>query len=119
MKRRILILIIAILMFVSIPIQAFASTPRAVVIIPRITFSGTIATCSLQVTANNPTDQIEAVLKLWDGTRCIETWHLSDSPYISFSDTHNVFLNHEYKLSADVKVNGISNPRVWFTAKCE
>lgn len=118
MKRRILILVIAFLMFAAIPIQAFANTPRALVIMPKLTFSGTTATCILNVTANNATDNIEAVLKLWDGTRCLETWHLSGTFYISFSDTHNVFLNHEYKLSADVKVNGESKPRVWYTATC-
>ena len=119
MKRRMLTLMIAVLILASIPINAFANTSRIIGICPGLSFSGTVATCSLNVTTNNQTDTIEAVLKLWDGTRCLETWHISGTFILMFSDTHNVFLNHEYKLSADVKINGISNPRVWITAKCE
>ena len=119
MKRRVLTLIVAVLMLVSIPMHVKANTARIQVIVPILTFSGTTATCSLQVSSDHSTDTIEAVLKLWDGTRCLETWHLSGTLYISFSDTHNVFLNHEYTLTADVKINDVYQPRVSYTAKCE
>ena len=119
MKRRVITLFMAVLLLVSVPMQVKANTSRIQVIAPRLTFSGTTATCTLQVSSDYATDTIEAVLKLWDGTRCLETWHLSGTLYISFSDTHNVLLNHEYKLTADVKINGEYLPRVSYIAKCE
>ena len=119
MKRRMLTLLIAVLIFASIPISAFGNTSRILAIWPGLSFSGTEATCSLQVTADYPTDKIQVVLKLWDNNICVKTWYLSGTFTLSFSDTYNAVRNHEYTLTADVQINGVSKPRVSFTGKCE
>ncbi len=119
MKRRMLVLILVILIFVSLPIHALANTPRIIVIAPRLSFSGTTATCTLQVTGHYATDRIEAVLKLWDGNTCLQTWNLSGTLVLTFSDTYSVIRNHEYTLTADVTINDVARPRVSFTGTCE
>lgn len=55
---------------------AHAAT-RAAAVVPRISFNGTTASCTVFVAADRPTDDIEAVIKLWQGSKCIETWEAS------------------------------------------
>ena len=55
---------------------AHAAT-RAAAVVPRISFNGTTASCTVFVAADRPTDDIEAVIKLWQGSKCIETYQLT------------------------------------------
>lgn len=119
MKRKMLAILIAVLIVTSIPIHALANSSRIIVISPKLSFSDTTATCTLHVTGNYSTDKIQAVLKLWDGNICVKTWYLSGTLSLTFSDTYNVIRNHEYTLTADVQINGVSRPRVSFTGTCE
>lgn len=119
MKRRVLIFLIVILIFSSIPIYALANTSRILVIAPGLTYEGTTAKCTLTVTGDYSTDRIEAVIKLWDGSTCLETWTESGTGYLAFNDTYKVTWNKEYTLTADVEINDVSKPRVSVSKKCE
>ena len=52
---------------------AHAAT-RAAAVVPRISFNGTTASCTVFVAADRPTDDIEAVIKLWQGSKCTQRW---------------------------------------------
>ena len=119
MKRRIAVLLIGLLIFTSLPISAMANSSRVLAIVPGLSFVGTRARCSLSVTGNNLTDEIEAVIKLWNGSTCLYTWNASGTGYLGFSDTLGVVRNREYKLTVDVVINGVAKPRVSISKKCE
>ena len=82
---------------------AHAAT-RAVV--PRISFNGTTASCTVFVAADRPTDDIEAVIKLWQGSKCIETWEASSVGDLAFSGTATVSRGKTYQLTVDVTLEG-------------
>lgn len=119
MKRRLVIFLVIIALFASMPICALASSSRILVIAPGLTYEGSTAKCTLAVTGDYTTDKIEAVIQLWYGSTCLKTWTKSGMGYLTFNDTYKVSANREYTLTADVKFNGISNPRVSITKKCE
>lgn len=111
-------LLMALLLFV-LPITANAATSRSVIIKPAIKYDGTNATCTVLVTGDATKDEIEMVVKLWQGTTCIATWKASGTGYLSFSQTKTVTKGKEYKLTADVSINGIAQKTSSFTSKCE
>lgn len=119
MKRKMLIFLIVVLIFASMPICALANTSRIIVATPTLSFNGTTANCSLHVTANYLSDEIDAVIKLWDGSTCLNTWTVSGTGVLVFSDSYKVTLNREYTLTADVVINDVSRPRVSITKKCQ
>lgn len=119
MKRRVLIFLVVIMVFASMPINALANSSRVLAIIPGLNFEGTTAKCSVTVSGNYSTDEIDAVIKLWYGSTCLKTWTESGTGYLVFSDTHSVTRNREYKLTVDVEINDVSKPRVSVSKKCE
>lgn len=110
-------LLMALLLFV-LPITANAATPRSVNISPGIKFEGTIAYCSVLVTANSTNDEIKVVVKLWQGDRCIATWNASGTGFVNFSESKAVNKGTEYTLTADVTINGEKQPAMSFSGKC-
>lgn len=64
-------------------------------------------------------DEIEMVVKLWQGTTCIATWKTSGTGYLSFSQNKVVTKGKEYMLTADVSINGVAQTTSSFTSKCE
>ena len=119
LKRRILVFLIVTLIFASMPIYALANTSRIIVVTPTLSFTGTTANCSLHVTANYLSDEIDAVIKLWDGSTCLKTWTATGTGVLVFSDSYEVTWNREYTLTADVEINDISRPRVSITKKSQ
>lgn len=113
-----LALLMALLLFI-LPVTANAATPRYVNIRPGIDFDGTMATCTVSITGNSMKDEIEIVVKLWNGGSCIATWKDSGTGYVNFSKDKTVIKNNEYKLTVDVTINGEVQPRVSTTATCK
>lgn len=111
-------LLLALLLLV-LPVTANAATPRLINIKPEIGFDGTTANCTVSVTGNSMTDEIEVVVKLWQGTSCIATWKTSGTGYVAFSQTKTVTKGKEYTLTADVSINGVAQATSSFTSKCE
>ena len=119
MKRRIAVLLVALLIFSSLPIAASANTSRTLAIIPGLNFEGTTAKCSLTVSGYTSNDTIDAVIKLWSGSTCLYAWNASGTGYLIFGDTLGVVRNREYKMTVDVVINGVAKPRVSISKKCE
>lgn len=119
MKRGIMVFLVVVLLLTSLPIHAMANTSRTLAIMPGLNYEGTTAKCSLSVSGYSSTDTIEAVIKLWDGSSCLETWTVSGTGFLVFNDTHEVTRNREYTLTVDVEINDISKPTVSISKRCE
>ena len=97
---------------------AHAAT-RAAAVVPRISFNGTTASCTVFVAADRPTDDIEAVIKLWQGSKCIETWETSSVGDLAFSGTATVSRGKTYQLTVDVTLEGKAQPRFSVEGTCK
>lgn len=111
-------LLMALLLFV-LPVTANAATPRLVGIKPGIEFNGTTANCTVSITGDSMKDDIEAVIKLWQGDSCIATWNASGTGYVFFSKSKTVTKGREYTLTVDATINGVTQATLSYTDKCE
>lgn len=110
-------LIIALIMILSVPTTAYAAmseeiSPFVLRIYPHISFDGKTATCSVNVLVDSSSDRISITMKLWQGNSCIATWSTSGTGCMQFSRSKNVTEGLQYKLTADVTINGIAKPTV-------
>ena len=118
MKKRFISFIVVALLLVSAPVTASAATPRTLSVIPRITYSGTTATCAVNVTGCSLTDEIEVVVKLWNGNTCLETWESSGVGFLFFKEYYNdAEKNITYTLTTDLTINGVTEPRISISEK--
>lgn len=117
LKKRILpILFIFLMLFSS---TAHAASTRAAAVVPRISFDGTTASCSVFIAADRPTDDIDAVIKLWQGSRCIKTWERSSVGDLAFSEKVTVSKGKTYQLTVDVTLAGKAQPRLSVEGTCK
>ena len=83
---------------------AHAAT-RAAAVVPRISFNGTTASCTVFVAADRPTDDIE-------------TWEASSVGDLAFSGTATVSRGKTYQLTVDVTLEGKAQPRFSVEGTC-
>ena len=88
LKKRIFPILFAFLML--FPSTAYAASFRVAPVVPSISFNGTTASCTVFVYAEQMTDDIDAVIKLWQGSQCIKTWEESSVGDLAFSGTATV-----------------------------
>ena len=117
MKKSIsaILLLIALL----IPVSAQAASPRTSRVYPSLSFDSTTATCSVYISGNKTTDSIALTAKLWQGSKCITTWHASGTGDLNFSKTKTVSSGSSYKLTADVTINGNALDTASASGTCE
>lgn len=101
-------LIVLFALILAVP--AYAQPLRTVTIQPGLSFSGTQATCSLEVYANSYSDEISARIVLKRGASTVASWEVDDVGDLIFSDTVSVSKNATYTLTAYVSINGNSYP---------
>lgn len=111
-KAMAIILVVALLC-----VSVHAATPRSVSIVPTLTFSGTTANCHVLASGDSD-DEIVIKATLWYGVQCIGRWSTSGTGYASTSGTAAVESGKQYKLTADVTVNGIKQSPVSQTKVC-
>lgn len=117
MKKRIVSLTLIVIMLLSISAQATAH--RTAIVSPILDFNGKTANCYVEVVADSATDKIEITASLWRGTVCLETWTKSGYEYLYLNETKSVTLGGvDYKLTADVTINGRALSQVSTTARC-
>lgn len=116
MKKRIFPILFAFLMLFSS--TAYAASSRVAPVVPSISFNGTTATCTVFVYAEQMTDDIDAVIKLWQGSQCIKTWEKSSVGDLAFSGTATVSRGKTYQLTVDVTLAGNTQPRVSIQGTC-
>lgn len=110
---------LAVIMVLLLPMTAHAATPRIIRIYPTLRFEGTTANCSVIVFADVSSDEIEATIKLWQGSKCVATWEEEGQGVLNFSDTATATKGKTYELTADVTINGVAQPQASVSTKCE
>ena len=116
LKKRILPFVLLFAMLLYTPV--FAASPRIMTIRPAISFNGTTANCRVTVSGNHGTDQIEAVVILWDGNKVVEDWYTTGKGSLLFSDTTTVAKGKTYELTVDVTINGLEYDTVSISGTC-
>lgn len=116
-------LFLALILILTVPTTAYAAVPEeispfALKIMPSLSFDGETANCTVTVIGDNMSDSISITMKLWQGNSCIATWSASGTGYMQFSRNSTVIDGVEYKLTADVVLNGVIKPRVSVTGTC-
>lgn len=102
-------------MLLAVPV---AAASRTVPIRPSITFSGTKATCKVQVFAESVSDLITADITLYEGGSCIESWTATGTGTLIFTDTVTVRSGKTYTLSADAVVAGVAMDTAQISKTC-
>ena len=103
--KKILCLTLAAILLLSV--TAFATTPRAITVVPDIEFDGTEAICVVRITADNLTDTIYATMTLKQGNTVIDSWSGIGEWSLKLKDTVTVELNKTYTLTVVYSVNGV------------
>ena len=116
LKKRFFPILFLFLMVFST--TAYAASTRAATVTPNISFHGTTANCSVFIVADKPTDDIDAVIKLWQGGQCIKTWEKSSTSYLVFSGEVAVTKGKTYELKVDVSISGKELPRFSVKGTC-
>ena len=107
----------AIIMMMSFPVKAAEQSYG--VAIPDLTFSGTTATCSLDVLAGNVTDSIVATVILKRGNSIVKQWqNLTDVGDLYFSDTASVVHGYTYTLHVTLSINEVTYNVADITKTC-
>lgn len=108
MKKRLfsIMLVIAMLFVVNV----CATSPRANVFDPDITFNGTEAICTVCVTASRITDTIVVAMELRYGNTVIDSWTHSGSGFLQVEETATVQRGKTYTLVVDATINGVAKP---------
>ena len=118
MRRLIAVMSVLVMVFVTcVPVKA--ASESVAFVFPGLSFSGTTATCSLEVYAEHATDTIVATVKLKHGNSVVKQWtNLTDAGMLDFSDTAGVSHGETYTLQVTLTINGLPYPVADVTRVC-
>lgn len=105
---------LAILLVVSMPLQALA----VATISPDLSFSGTTAKCDVLIMGDTASDHLKVTMKLMYGNRILATWTSEGYGYVAMSETTTVSTGKTYKLLVEVIANGVAKDPVYVTGTC-
>lgn len=105
MKKRYIPLLMVLIFLLSIP--ANAQTERTATRYAQLTFNGTVARCDVDISTSNLKGNISAIIELRDGNSCINSWAVSGTGIIHFSDsTTTVVKGRSYELTVEYTIDG-------------
>ena len=116
MKKRALVILVALALILAIP--ANAAQGRTANVIPGLSFSGTTATCTVLVSGDYSTDEIFLVVELWQESSVVDTWNEEGEGYINFSETAKVSKDKSYTLKVYPVINGQELSMASITKTC-
>lgn len=119
MKKKVIPFLFFLVLLFAQTVHAQAASLRTATIWPSMDFNGTTAQCSVSVTADHFTDDIEIVVKLWRNGQCIKTWEDSGTGYLIFDRTTTVTRGYTYTMTADVTLDGAIQPTVSVSKECK
>lgn len=114
--KKVIAIMLAAVIFVSLSITAFAEPLRAQKITPSLSFSGTTANCAVSISGS--VKSIVATMSLWDGSVCIESWPGSGTSLVLISGSCAVESGKTYTLKVSGTIDGISFPATPVSQKC-
>lgn len=115
MRKRMISLATVLLLILSLTAQA--AEPRAIQAQPRLTFSGTTATCFVNVIGKSDSE-LTASLTLWQGSNRLASWSATGTGKVTISETYSVESGKSYKLVFNHTINGKGQPEVTVTGTC-
>lgn len=118
MKKRFCALCVVLLLALSVTAGAVEtrwSTP-----VPRLTFSGTTATCDVEIWTDSDSDIIGLTVQLWDGDTCLKTWTDTGTGALNFSETHSrgISAGKSYTMTVSYSIAGKIYPKLSTSAIC-
>jgi len=117
--RKFIAILSVLVIFITVSFPVKAAEQSYGVAIPDLTFSGTTATCSLDVLAGNVTDSIIATVMLKRGNSIVKQWqNLTDTGDLYFSDTASVVHGYTYTLHVTLSINGVTYNVADITKTC-
>ena len=114
--KKVIAIMLAAVIFVSISITAFAEPLRAQKITPSLSFSGTTANCAVSISGSGKS--MVATMSLWDGSVCIESWPGSGTSLVLISGSCAVESGKTYTLKVSGTIDGISFSATPVSQKC-
>lgn len=103
MKKRIILLLLIGALLLSTTV--YAVEPRATIDSPKLTFSGTTATCSFFHNTGDASDKINVTMHLYRGLTLVNSWSASGYGYVSLSKTATASKGATYQLTVNVSIN--------------
>lgn len=116
MKKR--ILAVVLLLVLALSLSAQATSPRIAAGRPRLSFSGTTASCLVDYKSGNSTDKLSATLTLWQGSTRVDSWTDSGTGRVTISEQCAVKSGKDYKLTLTWSLNGTAQSAVSVTGRC-
>ena len=113
MKKRVFSLVLLSIMVLSLTAQAATFALSGT---PKLTISGTTATCSVDYSSTNADDELRVTLTLWCGESIVDKWSETDYGYVSITETCTVVKGNTYDLVMMPVVNGVAQSTVTVSA---
>lgn len=86
----------------------------------QLSFDGTTACCDVTISTTDLKGDISAVIKLMDGSTCINSWRKVAYGYLSFTDsTTSVKKGKSYTLTVTYSIDGVTQPSLSTSATCK
>ena len=105
-KRAIVVILCLILMCAP---RAYAAAQRSTSTEPKLTFSGSTATCKYSLSSMGK--KIDITMELWRGSTLIDSWHQTGTSVISLNETCTVTRGLSYTLKVTGTCGGVAiNP---------
>ena len=113
MKKRIFSLALLAVMVLSLTAQAATFAPSGK---PKLTISGTTATCSVEYVSSNADDELKVTLALWCGESIVDSWTETGYGEVVIEETCKVVKGNTYDLVMTPVVNGVAQSTVTVSA---
>lgn len=114
MKKRVISLALLTVMVLSL--TAHAVEARAAYGTPRLTISGTTATCSVTYACDDTDDLLKVTLALWCGDNIVKSWTETGYGEVSIKETCTVVKGNTYDLVMMPVINGVAQATVTVSA---
>ena len=113
MKRRVLSLALLATLVLSLTAQAVTWGLTGT---PKLSISGTTATCSVTCRSGNSDDKLKVTLALWCGDNIVDSWTETGYGEVSIRETCRVVKGNTYDLVMMPVVNGVAKSTVTVSA---
>ena len=113
MKKRVFSLVLLSIMVLSLTAQAATFAPSGK---PKLTISGTTATCSVTYACDDSDDLLKVTLALWCGDNIVNSWTESGYGEVVIEETCKVVKGNTYDLMMMPVVNGVAQSTVTVSA---
>lgn len=110
-------LLLAIVLVISAPITANA-TSRAALVKPELSFVGTKAMCKVTALETSASAHIVVTMRLYHGANCLASWLVEGDGVVNATRSYPVSACQTYKLVVDVTVNGVAKESAFTTGTC-